>query len=128
LLLTTRDGRPVYVKDVAEVVVGAAEPERRAWTITRAANGDLQRRPAVTLAVAKRKGANAVTVADDVLKRLENRERDQGDDGDRREAKVEEELVRLLGRGRPVVARDGDLDAFRNHAPADEAGARVSSS
>ena len=28
LLLTTRDGRPVYVKDVADVVVGAAEPER----------------------------------------------------------------------------------------------------
>ncbi len=71
LLLTTRDGRPVYVKDVAEVVVGAAEPEHRAWTITRAANGDLQRHPAVTLAIAKRKGANAVTVADDVLKRLE---------------------------------------------------------
>ncbi len=38
---------------------------------TRAANGELERRPAVTLAVAKRKGANAVTVADDVLKRLE---------------------------------------------------------
>uniref|UniRef100_UPI003F9E4FC3 efflux RND transporter permease subunit n=1 Tax=Roseiarcus sp. TaxID=1969460 RepID=UPI003F9E4FC3 len=71
LLLTTRDGHPVYVKDVAEVVVGAAEPEHRAWTITRAANGDLQRHPAVTLAIAKRKGANAVTVADDVLKRLE---------------------------------------------------------
>ena len=71
LLLTTRDGRPVYVKDVANVIVGAAEPEHRAWTITRAANGELQRRPAVTLAVAKRKGANAVTVADDVLKRLE---------------------------------------------------------
>jgi multidrug efflux pump subunit AcrB len=71
LLLTTRDGRPVYVKDVANVVVGAAEPEHRAWTITRATNGELERRPAVTLAVAKRKGANAVTVADDVLKRLE---------------------------------------------------------
>jgi multidrug efflux pump subunit AcrB len=71
LLLTTRDGRPVYVKDVADVVVGAAEPEHRAWMITRAATGELQRRPAVTLAVAKRKGSNAVTVADDVLKRLE---------------------------------------------------------
>ncbi|MGE0196293.1 MAG: efflux RND transporter permease subunit, partial [Methylocystis sp.] len=29
LLLTTRDGRPVYVKDVADVRVGAAEPDRR---------------------------------------------------------------------------------------------------
>ncbi len=71
LLLTTRDGRAVYVKDVANVVVGAAEPEHRAWMITRAANGELRRSPAVTLAIAKRKGANAVAVADDVLKRLE---------------------------------------------------------
>ncbi len=71
MLLTTRDGRPVYVKDVADVVVGAAEPEHRAWTITKAASGELVRRPAVTLAIAKRKGANAVTVADDVLRRLE---------------------------------------------------------
>ena len=59
LLLTTRDGRPVYVKDVADVTVGAAEPEHRAWTMTRLADGQLQRRPAVTIAVAKRKGSNA---------------------------------------------------------------------
>jgi multidrug efflux pump subunit AcrB len=71
LLLTSRDGRPVYVKDVAGVVVGAAETEHRAWTMTRLANGELQRRPALTIAVAKRKGANAVSVADDVLRRLE---------------------------------------------------------
>ena len=71
LLLTSRDGRPVYVKDVASVVVGAAEPEHRAWTMTRLASGELQRRPALTVAVAKRKGANAVAVADDVLRRLE---------------------------------------------------------
>ena len=71
LLLTTRDGRPVYVKDVADVTVGSAEPERRAWTMTRLANGEVQRRPAVTIAVAKRKGANAVVVADDVMRRLD---------------------------------------------------------
>ena len=71
MLLTSRDGRPVYVKDVANVVVGAAEPEHRAWTMTRLANGELQRRPALTIAIAKRKGANAVSVADDVLRRLE---------------------------------------------------------
>ena len=71
LLLTTRDGRPVYVKDVADVTVGAAEPEHRAWTMTRLADGELQRRPAVTIAVAKRKGANAVAVAEDVMGRLD---------------------------------------------------------
>ena len=37
LLITSRDGRPVYVKDVANVVVGAAEPDHRAWTLTRTA-------------------------------------------------------------------------------------------
>jgi multidrug efflux pump subunit AcrB len=70
LLLTTRDGRPVYVKDVADVVVGAVEPDHRAWTLTRTASGSLERRPAVTIAFAKRKGANAVTVADGLLERL----------------------------------------------------------
>jgi multidrug efflux pump subunit AcrB len=71
LLLTTRDGRPVYVKDVADVTVGAAEPEHRAWTIVRLASGELQRRPAVTIAVAKRKDSNAVVVAEDVMRRLD---------------------------------------------------------
>ena len=70
LLLTTRDGRPVYVKDVADVKIGVAQIEQRVWTLTRAVNGQLDRRPAVTLAIAKRKGANAVTVAHDVTERL----------------------------------------------------------
>ena len=70
LLLTSRDGRPVYVKDVADVVVGAAEPDHRAWTLTRTASGTLDRRPNVTIAFAKRKGANAVVVADQLLARL----------------------------------------------------------
>ena len=71
LLLTTRDGRPVYLKDVADVVVGAGQPESRAWTLTRAASGQLEQRPALSLAIAKRKGANAVVVADALLKRLD---------------------------------------------------------
>jgi multidrug efflux pump subunit AcrB len=71
LLLTTRDGRPVYVKDVADVVVGASAVDHRAWTMTRGASGKLDRRPAVSLAIAKRKGENAVKVAASVLSRLE---------------------------------------------------------
>jgi multidrug efflux pump subunit AcrB len=71
LVLTSRDGRPVYVKDVAEVKVGAAEPERLSWTLTPNAEGGLDKRPAVSIALAKRKGANAVVVADDILKRLD---------------------------------------------------------
>jgi multidrug efflux pump subunit AcrB len=71
LLLTTRDGRPVYLKDVADIVVGSAELDHRAWTLTRGASGRLDRRPAVSLAVAKRKGENAVNVAAAALRRLE---------------------------------------------------------
>src|SRR5208282_4873007 len=67
LLLTSRDGRPVYVKDVANVTVGAAEPEHRVWRFTPDGKGGLDRRPAVTVAFAKRQGANAVVVADDLI-------------------------------------------------------------
>jgi len=72
LLLTTRDGRPVYLKDVADVVVGAAEPEHRAWVVTRGSDAKMLVRPAVSLALAKRKGANAVVVADDIIHRLDS--------------------------------------------------------
>jgi multidrug efflux pump subunit AcrB len=71
LLLTSRDGRPVYVKDVADVVVGATETESRAWNLAPDGKGGLQRLPAVTVAFAKRKGANAVVVAENILSRLE---------------------------------------------------------
>jgi multidrug efflux pump subunit AcrB len=71
LLITTRDGRPVYLKDVASVHVGASEPEHFSWTMTRDATGELNKRPAVSLAIAKRKGANAVVVAEEIIHRLE---------------------------------------------------------
>lgn len=70
LMITARDGRPVYVKDVAKVVVGAKPEEHRVWHMT-ASDGELTVRPAVTLAVAKRKGANAVVVAEELINRLE---------------------------------------------------------
>ncbi len=72
LLLTSRDGRPVYVKDVATVIVGAAEPGHHTWTLTRSASGELESRPIVTVAFAKRRGANAVVVADELLSRLKS--------------------------------------------------------
>ncbi|MEK7246776.1 MAG: efflux RND transporter permease subunit, partial [Pseudomonadota bacterium] len=71
LLITSRDGRPVYVKDVARVVVGAKPEESRVWHLVKAKDGTFERRPAVTIAVAKRKGANAVAVADAVLRQFE---------------------------------------------------------
>ena len=71
LLLTTHDGRPVYVKDVAKVVVGARPDEQRVWTLAPDGKGGLTRVPAVSLAIAKRAGANAVVIAERVLKRLD---------------------------------------------------------
>ncbi len=71
LLLTSHDGRPVYVKDVAHVIVGAKPEEKRVWQMEKGEDGQLLRKPAVTLALAKRQGANAVFVADEILQRLE---------------------------------------------------------
>jgi multidrug efflux pump subunit AcrB len=70
LLLTARDGRPVYVRDVANIVVGAKPLERQAWNYVKAADGKLARTPAVTVALAKRAGANAVVVAEHITERL----------------------------------------------------------
>ena len=67
--------RPVYLKQVARIVDGPGEVERLhrigygpAFTGPRAADYET---PAVTVAIAKRSGANAVTVADEVLATLE---------------------------------------------------------
>ena len=71
LLLTTRDGRPVYVADVAQVSYVPDTTEHIVANISRNADGSLTRAPAVTLAIAKRAGANAVVVAEEVLHRVE---------------------------------------------------------
>jgi len=71
LLLTSRDGRPVYVRDVANVSFIPDTSDMIVSNITRAPDGSIQRTPAVTLALAKRAGANAVLVAEKILHRLE---------------------------------------------------------
>lgn len=70
LLLTALDGRPVYVADVARVEYVADTTDHIVSTVTRGPEG-LDRRPAVTLAIAKRAGANAVVVAEEILHRVE---------------------------------------------------------
>ena len=70
LLIGARDGRPVYVRDVARVVVGAKPLERAAWHFHKAPDGSMDRVPAVTVAIAKRAGANAVTISERVSARL----------------------------------------------------------
>ncbi|MCA8880235.1 MAG: efflux RND transporter permease subunit [Rhodobacteraceae bacterium] len=68
LLLTTRDGRPVYVRDVADV---GFSTESGGLLVSSLSGTDAARTPAVTLAVAKRAGANAVTVADAILEKVD---------------------------------------------------------
>ena len=70
LLVTTRDNRPVYVRDVAKVVIGPSPLEHRVWMDTPGRGGHWDRVPAVSVAVAKRAGANAVVVAEQLLARL----------------------------------------------------------
>ena len=60
--------KPVYVRDVAEVSDGGEEPTDYVRTADAATRQFL---PAVTLAVSKRKGTNAVIVAGNVLRRIE---------------------------------------------------------
>ncbi len=66
LMLTTRDGRPVYVNDVAAVVVGPSVAEHRVWHMVPRPNGQPLATPAASLAVAKRAGANAVDIAEEL--------------------------------------------------------------
>ncbi len=71
LELTARDGRTVYVRDVADVAYVTDLDEAHVATLTRTPGGEILRRPAVTLALAKRAGANAVTVAEEILHRVD---------------------------------------------------------
>ncbi len=71
LLLTTRDGRPVYLRDVADVTLVTDTADAMTATVTRDADDKALRTPAVTLAIAKRAGSNAVTVAETILHRVE---------------------------------------------------------
>ncbi len=70
LLITSRNGRPVYVRDVAKVALTSDSNETRV-TGVRKIKTDLERVPAVSLAIAKRPGTNAVVIADNIVKRLE---------------------------------------------------------
>jgi multidrug efflux pump subunit AcrB len=69
-------GKPVYLREVAEIVDGAEEPAQyvffgRGAAARPDANGRPGEEPAVTLSVAKRPGANAITVAREVLRKVE---------------------------------------------------------
>jgi multidrug efflux pump subunit AcrB len=76
LVVGVADGRPVFVSDVADVNVSSDQPKQYVWTGVGAGSTDKARigltYPAVTLAIAKQPGQNAVNVADAVVARIES--------------------------------------------------------
>lgn len=69
VVVGVQGGSPVYLKEVAEVVDGAEEPVNY---VLFGSGREAAEEPAVTLSIAKRPGANAITVADDVLRKLDS--------------------------------------------------------
>ncbi|HVM61113.1 MAG TPA: efflux RND transporter permease subunit [Verrucomicrobiae bacterium] len=67
-------GKPVYVRDIATVVDGAEEPDQYVLFGEGAAvaQGSKSEYPAVTISVAKRKGANAIWVVEDVMRKVDS--------------------------------------------------------
>ena len=75
LVVGVKDGAPVFLRDVAEVRIGPDVPEQYVTFGIGPAAAAKQlpattRQPAVTIAVAKKPGENAVEVADAVIKRF----------------------------------------------------------
>jgi multidrug efflux pump subunit AcrB len=81
VVVSTHGGNPVYLRDVAKITDGPAEPDQYVFFGVGPAFEGLQATlsqrsftgiyPAVTLTVAKRKGTNAITVAENVLQRID---------------------------------------------------------
>ena len=67
LVVAIQGGRPVYLSDAAEIADGPEEPASYVYYGAGGTSGDTATHPAVTLAVAKRKGTNATNVSHDVL-------------------------------------------------------------
>ncbi len=70
LVVRSINGAPVYLRDVADVSEAPTQDQARAWRWSR--SGDQwSSAPAVSLAIAKRAGANAVTVSHAITDRVE---------------------------------------------------------
>jgi multidrug efflux pump subunit AcrB len=74
VVISARRGRPVYLRDVARITDGPEEPVSYVRYGTGPAATERVRGtyPAVTLSVAKRKGTNAIDIADRALEKVES--------------------------------------------------------
>ncbi len=76
LIVGVRNGKPVYLREVARISDGAQQTQRYVWFTPGAATGDAatagQSFPAVTIQVSKKPGENAVDVSRAVRARVDN--------------------------------------------------------
>ncbi len=76
LVVAVYENKPVYLRDIASVTLGPDQPEQYVWFGTGPAatdkaigvNGEY---PAVTIAIAKKPGTNAVVIANQLIERFE---------------------------------------------------------
>ena len=72
VVVGVRGEKPIYLRDVATIVDGPEEPSQYVFFGAGAAHsGTANEQPAVTLSIAKRSGANAISVAHEVLRKVE---------------------------------------------------------
>ncbi|WP_448580395.1 efflux RND transporter permease subunit [Thermaurantiacus sp.] len=71
VILRSVTGAPVALSDVARVTQGPVDAQARAWRMTRSDDARWDLAPSVSIAIAKRSGANAVTVSEAVVDRVE---------------------------------------------------------
>jgi len=73
LVVGVRGGRPVFLRDVAAVRDGPPPPSRYVWHGVAGKDGAASAEyPAVTIAVTKKAGENAIDVADAVMERVDD--------------------------------------------------------
>lgn len=73
ILLGVHESKPVYLRDVSTIEDAGEEPSQYVFFGHGKASGQQAGEvPAVTISIAKQPGANAITVAEDVLKRVES--------------------------------------------------------
>ncbi len=78
IIVGAPNGKPIFLKDIATLQDGAAETDKQTRFAYGPATQNAAHRgeaPAVTIAIAKKAGTNAVVVADAVLKKLDNLKR-----------------------------------------------------
>lgn len=70
LTVRSASGAPVLLSDLGRVEQAPTQEQARAWRWAKNGQGNWSMAPAVSLAIAKRAGANAVTVSEQVVERV----------------------------------------------------------